>query len=46
MKKILITGGLSDILSQNLYQTTRVNYQIIVLDLMIYGENVLDDHQD
>ena len=44
MKKILITGGAGYVGSKLVPKLLELNYQITVLDLMIYGENVLDDH--
>ena len=44
MKKILITGGAGYVGSKLVPRLIELNYQITVLDLMIYGENVLDNH--
>ena len=44
MKKILITGGAGYVGSKLVPKLLELNYQITVLDLMIYGEDVLNDH--
>ena len=46
MKKILITGGAGYVGSKLVPKLLESNYQVTVLDLMIYGENVLDGHQN
>ena len=46
MKKILITGGAGYVGSKLVPKLLELNYQVTVLDLMIYGENVIDDHQN
>ena len=41
MKKILITGGAGYVGSKLVPTLLENNYQVTVLDLMIYGEDVL-----
>ncbi len=43
--KILITGGAGYVGSKLVPEMLKLNYDVTVLDLMIYGENVLDDHK-
>jgi len=45
MKKIFITGGAGYVGSKLVPKLLELNYEVTVLDLMIYGENVLDDHE-
>ena len=45
MKKIFITGGAGYIGSKLVPKLLESGYEVTVLDLMIYGENVLDDHK-
>ena len=42
--KILITGGAGYVGSKLVPALLKLNYQITVLDLMIYGEDVLIKH--
>ncbi len=42
--KILITGGAGYVGSQLTPKLLKLGHEVTVLDLMIYGENVLDDH--
>lgn len=44
MKKIFITGGAGYVGSKLVPKLLQVGYQVSVLDLMIYGEKILDDH--
>ena len=46
MKKILITGGAGYVGSKLVPLLLANEYKIIVYDLMIYGSDVLDDHQN
>ena len=46
MKKIFITGGAGYVGSKLVPKLLSLGHQVTVLDLMIYGENVLDDHQN
>ena len=46
MKKIFITGGAGYVGSKLVPKLISLGHQVTVLDLMIYGENVLDDHQN
>ena len=46
MKKIFITGGAGYVGSKLVPKLLKLGYQVTVLDLMIYGENVLDDHKN
>ena len=45
MKKIFITGGAGYVGSKLVPKLLESGYEVTVLDLMIYGENVLDDHE-
>ena len=45
MKKIFITGGAGYVGSKLVPKLLESGYEVTVLDLMIYGENVLDDHK-
>jgi nucleoside-diphosphate-sugar epimerase len=45
MKKIFITGGAGYVGSKLVPKLLELGYEITVLDLMIYGENVLDNHK-
>ena len=45
MKKIFITGGAGYIGSKLVPKLLESGYEVTVLDLMIYGENVLADHK-
>ena len=44
MKKIFITGGAGYVGSKLVPKLLELGYEVTVLDLMIYGESVLDDH--
>ena len=44
MKKILITGGAGYVGSKLVPKLLDLGYEVTVLDLMIYGESVLDNH--
>ena len=44
MKKIFITGGAGYVGSKLIPKLLQLGYEVTVLDLMIYGENVLDNH--
>ena len=46
MKKIFITGGAGYVGSRLVPKLLEMNYQVTVYDLMIYGEDVLDDHKN
>jgi len=43
--KILITGGAGYVGSKLVPKFLELGYEVTVLDLMIYGEDVLDDHE-
>ena len=45
MKKIFITGGAGYVGSKLVPKLLDLGHKITVLDLMIYGDNVLDDHE-
>ena len=45
MKKIFITGGAGYVGSKLVPKLLESDYDVTVFDLMIYGENVLDDHK-
>ena len=45
MKKIFITGGAGYVGSKLVPKLLELDYEVTVLDLMIYGENVLDNHE-
>ena len=42
--KLLITGGAGYVGSALVPKLLKIGHEITVLDLMIYGENVLEDH--
>ena len=44
MKNIFITGGAGYVGSELVPKLLSLGHKVTVLDLMIYGENVLDDH--
>ena len=44
MKKIFITGGAGYVGSKLVPKLLDFGYEITVLDLMIYGENILPNH--
>tara|TARA_B110000003_G_C16601158_1_gene515694 strand:+ start:58 stop:1038 length:981 start_codon:yes stop_codon:yes gene_type:complete len=44
MKKIFITGGAGYVGSKLVPKLLELDYEVTVLDLMIYGENVLESH--
>ena len=46
MKKILITGGAGYVGSKLVPALLELDYSVTVLDLMIYGENVLPNHEN
>ncbi len=46
MKKIIITGGAGYVGSKLVPKLLDLNYEVTVLDLMIYGEDVLLDHKN
>ena len=46
MKKILITGGAGYVGSKLVPALLELDYSVTVIDLMIYGENVLPNHQN
>ena len=46
MKKIIITGGAGYVGSKLVPKLLDLNYEVTVLDLMIYGEDVLFDHKN
>ena len=45
MKKIFITGGAGYVGSSLVPKLITLGYEVTVLDLMIYGEDVLENHQ-
>ncbi len=45
MKKIFITGGAGYVGSKLVPRLLELDYEVTVIDLMIYGENVLDNHK-
>ena len=45
MKKIFITGGAGYVGSKLVPKLLELGYEVTVLDLMIYGENALDNHK-
>jgi len=45
MKKIFITGGAGYVGSKLVPKLLKLGYEVTVLDLMIYGENVLNSHE-
>ena len=46
MKKIFITGGAGYVGSKLVPKLLKIGYQVTVLDLMIYGNDVLEDHKN
>ncbi len=46
MKKIFITGGAGYVGSRLVPKLLNLGYEITVLDLMIYGEKVLEEHEN
>tara|TARA_Y200000002_G_C22622847_1_gene638969 strand:- start:83 stop:1063 length:981 start_codon:yes stop_codon:yes gene_type:complete len=46
MKKVFITGGAGYVGSKLVPKLLSLGYHVTVLDLMIYGENVLDNHKN
>ena len=46
MKKIFITGGAGYVGSKLVPKLLELGHQVTVLDLMIYGQNVLNDHKN
>ena len=46
MKKIFITGGAGYVGSQLVPKLLDLDYHVTVLDLMMYGEDVLHDHEN
>ena len=46
MKKIFITGGAGYVGSRLVPKLLSLGYQVTVLDLMIYGGDVLDEHKN
>ena len=44
MKKIFITGGAGYVGSKLVPKLLQLGHEVTVLDLMIYGENILDNH--
>ena len=44
MNKVFITGGAGYVGSRLTPKLLDLGYDVTVLDLMIYGEHVLDDH--
>jgi nucleoside-diphosphate-sugar epimerase len=46
MKKIFITGGAGYVGSQLVPKLLDLDYHVTVLDLMLYGEDVLHDHEN
>jgi nucleoside-diphosphate-sugar epimerase len=45
MKKIFITGGAGYVGSKLVPRLLELDYEVTVLDLMIYGEHVLENHE-
>ena len=45
MEKIFITGGAGYVGSALVPKLLNLGYEVTVLDLMIYGQEVLDDHK-
>ena len=43
--KILVTGGAGYVGSKLVPKLLETGHEVTVLDLMIYGENVLDNHE-
>ena len=46
MKNIFITGGAGYVGSSLVPRLLRLGYNVTVYDLLIYGENVLEPHQN
>ncbi len=46
MKKIFVTGGAGYVGSVLVPKLLEKNYKVTVYDLFLYGDNVLDDHQN
>ena len=46
MKKIFITGGAGYVGSRLVIELLKLNYEVTVYDLMIYGDGVLDNHEN
>jgi len=46
MKKIIITGGAGYVGSKLVPKLLNLDYEVTVLDLMMYGEDVLPDHEN
>ena len=46
MNKILITGGAGYVGSVLTPRLLDLGYEITVLDLMLYGQNVVEDHSN
>ena len=46
MKKFFITGGAGYVGSRLVPKLLSLGYQVTVLDLMIYGGDVLDEHKN
>ena len=46
MKKIIITGGAGYVGSKLVPKLLDLDYEVTVLDLMMYGEGVLSDHEN
>ncbi len=46
MKKIVVTGGAGYVGSQLVPKLLKLGYYVDVIDLFIYGENVLEDHKN
>ena len=44
MIRILITGGGGYIGAELVFELLKENYKVTVLDLFLYGEDVLEDH--
>ena len=45
-KKIFVTGGAGYVGSKLVPKLLELGYKVTVLDLMIYGENVLPNHKN
>ena len=45
MNKVLITGGAGYVGSKLVPKLLNLGYEVTVLDLMMYGESVLDNHE-
>ena len=45
MEKIFITGGAGYVGSRLVPKLLNLGYEVTVLDLMIYGENVIENHK-